>query len=104
MNGAVAMRVPAWSAARRRACHPGRALRSLAPIGHATSAAAPPAPWPISRRSARVCGVSPVAGDDNVTSGGAAAGAPPPDATSLGELARLFLRLGATAFGGPAAH
>lgn len=29
---------------------------------------------------------------------------PEPPPTSLGELARLFLRLGATAFGGPAAH
>ena len=28
----------------------------------------------------------------------------PPDRTSLGELARLFLRLGTTAFGGPAVH
>src|SRR5580698_5887747 len=28
----------------------------------------------------------------------------PPSTTSLAELARLFLRLGATAFGGPAAH
>jgi chromate transporter len=33
-----------------------------------------------------------------------AATAPPPHGTSLGELARLFLTLGATAFGGPAAH
>jgi hypothetical protein len=30
--------------------------------------------------------------------------APPSHRTSLGELARLFLTLGATAFGGPAAH
>jgi len=30
--------------------------------------------------------------------------APPADQTSLGELARTFLRLGATSFGGPAAH
>jgi chromate transporter len=29
---------------------------------------------------------------------------PPPEPTSLRELAALFLRLGATAFGGPAAH
>jgi chromate transporter len=35
---------------------------------------------------------------------GAPAGAGDPQATSLGELAALFLRLGATAFGGPAAH
>jgi chromate transporter len=34
--------------------------------------------------------------------GSPAAGTPP--RTSLGELARLFLRLGSTAFGGPAAH
>ena len=29
---------------------------------------------------------------------------PPSEQTSYGELARLFLRLGCTAFGGPAAH